>query len=75
MIEIVEPSAGILQRRIECGRCGYLITARQLGGGWFAEWTCEGCGRRGVNSVIYAAAETALDMTAKSLTPHSCILR
>jgi hypothetical protein len=72
MIEIDKPSAGILQRRILRGHCDYLITARPLGGGWFAEWTCDGCGKRGVNSVIYAAAKTALEMTAKSLTPHIC---
>jgi hypothetical protein len=74
MIEIDEPSTGILQRRIVCGHCGYVITARPLGGGWFAEWTCDRCGKRGVNSVIYAAAKTALDMTAKCLTTHACRL-
>ncbi|HEY2146616.1 MAG TPA: hypothetical protein VGH32_01685 [Pirellulales bacterium] len=72
MIEISERSTGVVQRRIEWGQFAYVITARSLGGGWFAEWTCDGCGKRGVNSVIYTAAETALEMTAKSLTPHAC---
>jgi hypothetical protein len=72
MIEIGEPVTSILRRHIEFGQCSYVITARPLRGGWFAEWTCDGCGKRGVNSVIYAAAERALEMTAKSLTPHVC---
>jgi hypothetical protein len=72
MIEIVDPSTAILQRDIEVGGVKYLLTARRLPSGWFGEWICCHCAKRGVNGVVYATSDSALDTTAKSLGPHDC---
>ena len=72
MLEIVDPLAAIVQRDVEIGGVKYLVTARRLPSGWFGEWICCRCAKRGVNGVVYATPNSALDMTAKSLGPHVC---
>jgi hypothetical protein len=72
MLEIIDPSAAILQRDVEIGGVKYLLTARRLPSGWFGEWICCHCAKRGVNGVVYNTSSSALDMTAKNLGSHIC---
>ncbi len=45
----------------------YVLTARRLLNGWFADWTCCESGKRGVNGVVYGTPEAALSVTARNL--------
>jgi hypothetical protein len=72
MIEIDERSNEAFQRDVEIDGAKYLLTVRRLPSGWFGDWICCRCAKRGVNGVVYASASLAFDMTAKSLGPHAC---
>ena len=63
---------GAVSKKVHVAGVKYLLTARRLANGWFGSWVCCGCGKRGVNGVLYSTPRSAFDLTAKNLGQHRC---